>query len=38
VYDALVAQRIFPHTALEARMYFGPNRPSSLLAGLRFSF
>jgi hypothetical protein len=38
VYDAFVAQRIFPHTAIEARMYVGPYRPSSLLAGLRFSF
>jgi hypothetical protein len=37
VYDALIAQRILPHTSIEARMYFGPNSPSSLLAGLRFS-
>jgi hypothetical protein len=38
VYDAVLAERIFEHTELEARMYFGPNRPSSLFAGLRLSF
>jgi hypothetical protein len=38
LYDVLIAQQIVPHTAIEARMYFGPNRPSSLFAGLRLSF
>jgi hypothetical protein len=38
LYDALADQRIFPHTALEARLYVGPHRPSSLFAGIRFSF
>jgi hypothetical protein len=38
IYDALLAHGIAPHTALEARLYFGPSRPSTLLAGLRFSF
>jgi hypothetical protein len=38
VYDAVLAERIFEHTELETRLYFGPNRPSSLFAGLRLSF
>lgn len=37
LYDAIVAHTIAPHTALEARVYVGHNRPSSVLAGLRFS-
>jgi hypothetical protein len=37
VYDALLAHDILPHTALEARLYFGPSRPSTLFAGVRFS-
>jgi hypothetical protein len=37
VYDALLAHGIAPHTALEARLYFGPSRPSTLFAGVRFS-
>lgn len=37
VYDALVGHTIAPHTALEARLYFGPTRPSTLFAGVRFS-
>lgn len=37
IYDALLAHDIAPHTAIEARMYFGPARPSTLFAGLRFS-
>jgi hypothetical protein len=37
IFDALLAQSIAPHTALEARMYFGPSRPSTLFAGVRFS-
>jgi hypothetical protein len=37
IYDALLAQGIAPHTALEARLYFGPSRPSTLFAGVRFS-
>ena len=36
IYDALLAQGIAPHTALEARLYFGPSRPSTLFAGVRF--
>lgn len=38
IYNALLAQSIAPHTALEARLYFGPSRPSTLFAGVRFSF
>jgi hypothetical protein len=38
VYDAALAERLFEHTSIEARMYFGANRPSSLFAGLRLSF
>jgi hypothetical protein len=37
MYDALLAHGIAPHTALEARLYFGPSRPSTLFAGVRFS-
>lgn len=37
IYDALLAQGVAPHTALEARLYFGPSRPSTLFAGVRFS-
>jgi hypothetical protein len=37
IYDALLAHGIAPHTALEARLYFGPSRPSTLFAGIRFS-
>ena len=37
IYDALLAQGIAPHTALEARLYFGPSRPSTLFAGVRFT-
>jgi hypothetical protein len=37
LYDALVAQSIAPHTALEGRLYFGPQRQSTLFAGLRLS-
>ena len=37
LYDALLAHAIAPHTALEARMYFGGSRPSALFAG-RFAF
>ena len=38
LYDGLIAQSIAPHTAIEGRVYFGPNRPSSVFAGLRLSF
>lgn len=38
IYDGIVAQSIAPHTALEGRVYFGPNRPSTVFAGLRFAF
>jgi hypothetical protein len=37
IYDALIAHGIAPHTALEARLYFGPSRPSTFFAGIRFS-
>jgi len=37
IYDGILAHSIAPHTALEARMYFGPQRPSTLFAGVRFS-
>jgi hypothetical protein len=37
IYDAFLAHGIAPHTALEARLYFGPARPSTLFAGIRFS-
>jgi hypothetical protein len=37
IYDALLAHGIAPHTALAARLYFGPSRPSTLFAGVRFS-
>lgn len=38
IYDAIVAHTLAPHLALEGRVYLGPNRPSSLFAGLRLSF
>jgi hypothetical protein len=38
IYDAIVAHTLVPHLALEGRVYLGPNRPSSLFAGLRLSF
>jgi len=38
LYDALLAQSIAPHTAIETRVYFGPRRSSTLFAGLRVSF
>jgi hypothetical protein len=37
IYDALLAQSLAPHVALEGRLYFGPQRPSTLFAGLRLS-
>lgn len=37
MYDALLAQTVAPHVALEGRLYFGPQRPSSVFAGLRLS-
>jgi hypothetical protein len=37
IFDGLLAHGIAPHTALEARLYFGPSRPSTLFAGVRFS-
>ncbi len=36
-YSAFVGHVILPRTTLEAREYFGRNRPSTLFAGLRFS-
>ena len=37
IYDALVSQSIAPHLALTGRLYFGPQRSSTLFAGLRLS-
>jgi len=37
IYDALVSQSIAPHLALQGRLYFGPQRPSTLFAGLRLA-
>ena len=37
IYDGILAHGIAPHTALEARMYFGPQRPSTFFGGVRFS-
>jgi hypothetical protein len=37
IYDGILAHGIAPHTALEARMYFGPLRPSTFFGGVRFS-
>jgi len=38
IYDALLAHGILPHTALEARWYFGPSRKPTFTAGIRLSF
>lgn len=37
IFDGILAQTIAPHTAVEARAYFGANRPTTVFAGLRFS-
>jgi hypothetical protein len=37
IYDALLAQSISPHLSLEGRLYMGPQRPSTLFAGLRLA-
>jgi hypothetical protein len=37
IYDAILAQGVAPHTAIEARAYFGSSRPTTIFAGLRFS-
>jgi|SRR5579872_2566936 len=37
LYDGIVAQSIAPHLAIEARLYVGTNRPSSVFAGLRLT-
>jgi hypothetical protein len=37
IYDALLAQSIAPHLSLEGRLYMGPQRPSTLFAGLRLA-
>jgi hypothetical protein len=37
MFDVLLAHGIAPRTALEARLYFGPSRPSTFFAGVRFS-
>jgi hypothetical protein len=37
VYDAIVAHGIVPHLSIEGRLYFGPARPSSFMAGLRLT-
>jgi hypothetical protein len=38
IYDAIIAHGIAPHTALQARVYFGPSRSTTVFAGVRFSF
>lgn len=38
IYDALIAQGIAPHTALQVRVYFGNARAATVFAGLRFAF
>jgi len=37
LYDGIIAQSIAPHLAVEGRVYFGSNRPSSIFAGLRLT-
>jgi hypothetical protein len=37
IYDALIGEGIAPHTALEARVYFGAQRATTVFAGVRFS-
>lgn len=37
IYDALLAQSIAPHLSIEGRLYMGPQRPSTLFAGLRLA-
>jgi hypothetical protein len=37
LYNAFLGQGIAPHTALEARVYFGDARPATVFAGVRFS-
>jgi len=37
LYDALIAQSIAPHTALQARVYFGPNRSATAFLGIRLA-
>lgn len=38
MYDALIAQGIAPHTALQVRVYFGGVRSATVFAGVRFAF
>ncbi len=38
VYDALIAQGIAPHTAVQARVYFGSGRSATVFAGIRIAF
>jgi hypothetical protein len=38
IYDALIAQGIAPHTALQVRVYFGNARTATIFAGVRFAF
>ena len=37
LYNALIAQTIFPHVALEGRVYFGDRRPATVFAGVRLT-
>lgn len=37
LYDAILGHTLIPHLSVEGRLYFGPGRPSSILAGLRLS-
>ncbi|MBV8150062.1 MAG: hypothetical protein JOY59_00770 [Candidatus Eremiobacteraeota bacterium] len=37
LYDVILAQSVAPHFAVEARVYFGSARPTTVFAGLRLS-
>jgi hypothetical protein len=37
IFDAILAQSIAPHVAIEAREYLGPSRRSSFFGGVRFT-
>jgi hypothetical protein len=38
IFDALIAEGIAPHTALQVRVYFGDARATTVFAGVRFAF
>ena len=37
IYDVILGHALIPRVGLEAREYFGPNRPSSFMVGLRLT-